>query len=97
MRRHGAVEGQHHLAGTHDGLWRLHPCRLARLQALHGGMFIDLNTQFPRHPQQAAHQECRLHRACVGAVEPLQMNLGAALARQFTLLNRLPLVKTGSL
>ncbi len=60
-------------------------------------MLIDLDAQLPRHPQQTAHQQCRLHRARVGAVEPLQMNVGAALARQFTLFNRLPLVKVGSL
>ncbi len=90
---HGAVEGQHHLAGTHLTLRRLHPRRLARLKALHGRVLIDLDPQLPRHPQQAAHQERRLHRTGVGAVEPLQMNVGAALARQFTLFNRLPLVK----
>lgn len=60
-------------------------------------MFINLDPEFPRHPQQAAHQQRRLHRTRVRAVEPLQMNVGAALARQFTLFNRLPLVKVRSL
>ncbi|MNL36743.1 hypothetical protein D3C87_1588470 [compost metagenome] len=83
--------------GTHLTLRRLHPHRLACVEALHGGAFIHLDPEFPRHPQQAAHQQRRLHRARVGAVEPLQMDVGAALARQFTLFNRLPLVKTGSL
>ena len=36
VRNHGAVEGQHHLAGTHLTLRCLHPRRLARLKALHG-------------------------------------------------------------
>ncbi|MNI31368.1 hypothetical protein D3C76_361540 [compost metagenome] len=94
---HGAVEGQHHLAGVDDGLWRLYPCRLSPFEALHGGTFVNLDPQFPRHPQQAAHQQRRLHRTGVGAVEPLQMDVGAALAGQFTLRNRPPLVKAGSL
>ena len=94
---HGAVEGQHHLAGTHLTLRCLHSRRLAPFEALHGGAFIDLDPPFTRHPQQAAHQQGRLHRTGVGTVEPFQMNVGAALACQFTLFNHLPLVKAGLL
>ena len=54
---HGAVEGQHHLAGVDDALRHLHPYRLAPFEALHGRVLIDLDPQFPRHPQQAAHQQ----------------------------------------